>query len=499
MRAEPQMAMRVTSRIAARPVPDDGGTHPARIPCAAPTACTGARWVLGAALLASVAGCFRGGFETWDSADRARADGGGGDGAALDRLALADAVAGGDTDRPAEDAAAAMDSAPPTDAAEPEDATTAEDAGPSLDWRAPGSAQGALLLQVLAQAAAQGSAGSPSARLVGPDFGAGSKWNGAVVAPSGTLFFIPAGHPRVLEVDPRQDPIATRELGPDLGTAGTKHVGGVLAPDGKIYGAPTSSSALLIIDPGVEPPAVTTQTLGAISGAWVGGSVGFDGKLYFCPRFDADVLRVDLSTGTPRIDTIGDVASLVTLSVGDLFSAGVLSPHNGRIYCAPFAFTRVLEIDPATASVQLVGPAVGGSGVRWYGAALAADGMIYAVPDGAPGVLRIDSAHEPVEVTVIAGLGGSYDGAALAASGAVFAMPWNSSTIGVYAPATQGHATLAAPAQAAAAGLWAGGTLGLDGKIYGVPDHATHILEIDPHAVATLPAGAVLGTWLNGY
>ena len=79
--------------------------------------------------------------------------------------------------------------------------------------------------------------------------------------------------------------------------------------------------------------------------------------------------------------------------------SGIALAPNGKLYCSPFSASKVLRIDPATDTTELIGDVLEPSGnIRWSGIAAAADGKLYCSPNNASRVLRIDPATDTTEL-----------------------------------------------------------------------------------------------------
>jgi hypothetical protein len=63
---------------------------------------------------------------------------------------------------------------------------------------------------------------------------------------------------------------------------------------------------------------------------------------------------------------------------------------NGKLYCAPFNATQVLEIDPVTGTTTLIGSVLAGN-YKYGGITSAANGKLYCAPHAANQVLEINS------------------------------------------------------------------------------------------------------------
>ena len=72
----------------------------------------------------------------------------------------------------------------------------------------------------------------------------------------------------------------------------------------------------------------------------------------------------------------------------DKWAGGVLAP-NGRIYGMPWRSSTVLEFDPTTKALSLMGQSIGSANFSWAGGARAKSGRIIAVPYNGAWVLEI--------------------------------------------------------------------------------------------------------------
>jgi streptogramin lyase len=103
-----------------------------------------------------------------------------------------------------------------------------------------------------------------------------------------------------------------------------------------------------------------TALIGSVysqSGKYVGITSASNGKLYCAPFNATQVLEIDPVTGTTTL--IGSVYA------GTYKYVGITSASNGKLYCAPFnAYqdpTQVLEIDPVTGTTALIGSVYAGN------------------------------------------------------------------------------------------------------------------------------------------
>jgi hypothetical protein len=230
-------------------------------------------------------------------------------------------------------------------------------------------------------------------------------------------------------------------------------------------GACTSDVSVAHLDPG--PDAGPGSGAGELDWRQVGPE--------FWPDFDLELReQADLGReGTPTVTSlpIGQVA------YGNPWGGGVLAP-NGKIYGIPDEAESILEIDPATGSVDAFGVLPQGND-KWRGGVLAFDGKIYAVPREADAMLEIDPEGPSVEVTVpVDGVGvEKWYGAVVAPSGKIYGIPYDEPRVLEFDPATDAVELFG---DFPGTTKWRGGVLAPNGKIYAMPFMATSILEIDP-------------------
>jgi streptogramin lyase len=128
-----------------------------------------------------------------------------------------------------------------------------------------------------------------------------------------------------------------------------------------------------------------TALIGSVysqSGKYVGITSASNGKLYCAPFNATQVLEIDPVTGTTTL--IGSVYA------GTYKYVGITSASNGKLYCAPFNATQVLEIDPVTGTTALIGSVYAGTN-KYSGITSAANGKLYCAPHAANQVLEINS------------------------------------------------------------------------------------------------------------
>ena len=173
---------------------------------------------------------------------------------------------------------------------------------------------------------------------------------------------------------------------------------GVLHPNGKIYMF-AQASYVIILDP--ESAAQSTVTLLAGRGLGIAAAEGValapNGRIY---GFDQGI-----ASGTSVVVFDPSNNSSTTIGFPGLnldHEAGILAP-NGKIYCIPADdATAVMRIDPDAMTVTTLGNMLiggipsGGTKQNYQGGALAPNGKIYCVPDGATALVIIDPATDTI-------------------------------------------------------------------------------------------------------
>jgi len=255
------------------------------------------------------------------------------------------------------------------------------------------------------------------------------KWHGGNLGNDGNIYGVPANATRVLKVDPRTK-VVTQFGGPFEGRQ--KWYGGLKATNGCIYCIPQNASGVLKITPETGE-CVVLGSLGDGGWKWHGGVVAGDGSLIYGIPCNADgVLKIDSKTDS------------VTLIGGGLKSGrhrdddkykylGGGVGGDGKVYFFPSDAERVCCVDPETDEVKLVGPKFMEGMNKWQNGFAARDGAVYAIPQRAQGVLRINPAppgtgRDP-EVTslwcgsVEADMRDKFEGGVMGSDGCIYCIP----------------------------------------------------------------------------
>ncbi|KAL7519881.1 hypothetical protein ACHAWX_004635 [Stephanocyclus meneghinianus] len=181
----------------------------------------------------------------------------------------------------------------------------------------------------------------------------------------------------------------------------TLYLGGEEAENGKIYCIPGHAERVLCIDTETDeaypigPIFDASNTILRGKYKWLRGIV--HRRIVYGLPCHADVVL--------RIDTAVDAVSVLDIPYERYFDAseahrerhrawkyhGGAVGSDGCIYAVPQSAGRVLRIDPTTDECSFVGPVFEGR-CKWYGGVVGnTDGAIYAIPHNAGGVLRIDA------------------------------------------------------------------------------------------------------------
>jgi len=144
----------------------------------------------------------------------------------------------------------------------------------------------------------------------------------------------------------------------------------------------------------------------------------------------------------PESDTV-DPDAISFLAYADLKWTGGVLAANGKIYCIPQEPLRVLIVDPALNTVELVSNLPFDED-KWAGGVLGPDGKIYGIPRNYHSVLVIDPTDNTVDP----------DGISLPPG---------------------------PPVDPLAEDKWTGGVLAPNGKIYCIANEADSVLIIDLH------------------
>jgi hypothetical protein len=290
------------------------------------------------------------------------------------------------------------------------------------------------------------------------------QWHGGVYC-NGHVFAVPCNAEHVLKINADTDEV---ELigGPWKGLH--KWYGGILASNDCMYCIPQTATGVLKVNTKTSVCTIigeeecTRQLKDCPGGgwAWHGGTVTNDGKLIFGIPSNADYV-LKINTVTDKVTTIGPKLESGRHRIpqdGRYKYLGSAMGQDGIVYMFPCDAERVLAIDPVTDNVKYVGPYFLGTdkstykkgeapplvvekvkGViksityvgenKWQNGFAARDGCVYAIPQRAPGILRIVPSHDPqqeaeVGLVLVAEKGHEkYEGAVMGADGCIYCIP----------------------------------------------------------------------------
>jgi hypothetical protein len=275
----------------------------------------------------------------------------------------------------------------------------------------------------------------------------------------------------------------------------TLYLGGEVGVDGKIYCIPGHASRVLVIDPETD---LVTQigpdlTSNGTKFKWLRG-IPIGDVIYGLPCHASDVLKIHVPTQTitklpiPYEEFYDDptIAKQQRKMIWK-YHGGSISPIDGCIYAVPQSAWHVLKIDPKTETCSLVGPTLEGK-YKWYGGVVGTDdGAVYCVPQNSPHVLRI--APDSITLHGNYGEGGhKWHGAAKAENGVIVCIPNNVDTALCITPGNPepilteiGDDSIIQTGRHRSDKKYKylGAMAGTNGKVYVFPSGSEYVLEVD--------------------
>lgn len=278
----------------------------------------------------------------------------------------------------------------------------------------------------------------------------------------------------------------------------TLYLGGEVGSDGNIYCIPGHASKVLMIDCKTDEilqigPVLTSN--GRLY-KWLRGIVVGD-IIYGLPCHADEILRIDVSSQTiSKLPIPYEIFFEDETQVKEQremiwkYHGGAICPLDNCIYAIPQRAHRVLKIDPKTETISFVGPDFPGV-CKWYGGILGRDNAIYGVPHNATGVLRIT----PTTVTVHGDFGSGshkWHGGAAAGNGVIACVPANSENVLCIVPGgtsdpDEPNLKLIGDKSIVQSGRhrndgkykYLGASCGPNGKVYFFPCASEFVLEVD--------------------
>jgi len=239
-----------------------------------------------------------------------------------------------------------------------------------------------------------------------------------ILASNNCIYFIPYHATSVLKLNTITGVASTIAI-TGVGTTGTYH-GGILATNGKIYGAPHSANAWLEINPandtaqrisiGIVNSGIAYSGNNSNGQNWLGCVENpYDGTIHAVPFKSTVVLRYNPNSGINT--TYGNFGTGASKFRGGVF-------FEGKIYCSPDQAGYIGVIDPV--GLTTAGFGTGGTGAGAYqGICAAPDGKLYAKPSTAQRILQIDPQSETVKVIGQSLSANGYNGVAAPGHGGV--------------------------------------------------------------------------------
>jgi len=277
----------------------------------------------------------------------------------------------------------------------------------------------------------------------------------------------------------------------------TLYLGGEVGCDGKIYCIPGHAAKVLVIDPDTDEVFPVGPVLPG-KFKWLRG-VRCGDVIYGLPCHKDTVLKIHVPTLTvtelpiPYDDFYQDSKEAqVQRDMEWKYHGGTTSPIDGCIYAIPQSAWHVLKIDPATETCTFIPTEPFKGRCKWYGGVVGKqDGAIYGIPHNSASVLRIDPQQENNVVTLHGdyGPGGhKWHGAAAAPNGTIVSVPANADTVLCVTPARPepilkelGNAEIIQTGRHRSDGKYKflGAMAGTDGKVYCFPCASEKVLQID--------------------
>jgi hypothetical protein len=249
--------------------------------------------------------------------------------------------------------------------------------------------------------------------------------------------------------------------------------------------------------------------------------------IYGLPCHASEVLRIDVTTRVitklaipyEEFYNAEDPTGVIAKEQREMiwkYHGGSISPHDGCIYAIPQSACHVLKIDPETDTCSLVGPTLDGK-YKWYGGVVGQqDGAIYGIPHNSRSILRIMPSR--ISLHGDFGTGGhKWHGASTGANGIIVGVPANADTVLCITPAEPdptwteiGNADIIQTGRHRTDGKYKylGAMTGPNGKVYVFPSGSEHVLQVDSVTLTVKNVGpnlrdhnmepVVQNKWQNG-
>lgn len=269
--------------------------------------------------------------------------------------------------------------------------------------------------------------------------------------------------------------------------------------DSNIYCIPSQATRVLKINTITHELQSIGPTLNGTY-KWAKGVTTGD-VIYGLPCHADTVLRIHVPTGDISTITIpydesypGKQAS-VQRRMTWKYQCGALSPMDGCIYAIPQSAAHVLKINPITDTCEFLvhGSTPGAEPGRskrskWNDCVLGVDGALYGIPNNHTSVLRIDPSSADI-VTLHGCFSGTnkWDGGVASSDGTIVCVPANSDTVLCIVPGKRPELYEIENNDVIQTGRhrsdnkckYSGATMGQDGTVYCFPNGAEYVLQID--------------------
>ena len=304
------------------------------------------------------------------------------------------------------------------------------------------------------------------------------KWMEFVDGGDGSLYGIPAGADKVLQIKIQDKSL--REFGPDLGEEIRKYGSGVRAKNGSIYCLPGCRTMhVLKITPKIvgdaEVQILDHQALPEEDDyLWAAGALGNDGCIYYMPFNAHRILKLD-PNDNDRLSIVGE-------DLGDkkYKYRGAVTGSDGMIYGLPNNGSKqIIKFNKEDQSVSNVGAAF--VEAQWFnGGVLAADNNIY-VANRYGQIFMIDTIENNYKLIgdrIYTGDGMGWGSAVLGVDKSIYFPPHHHDRVLKFNLITKKMFLVGNSLGQEGSSIWYGGAAASDGFIYGAPYYANQVLQI---------------------
>ena len=307
------------------------------------------------------------------------------------------------------------------------------------------------------------------------------QWHGAGLNQDKTaIYCIPSNAESVLKVDLTTHrssliPIdVNAERYPNYRpTLSNKWYGGILGWDNCVYGVPYRSCAVLCIDCTTDTATLIGPDFGVAGYNWHGGIL-VQGKIYAHPSHaERTVLVIDTTTRTPpNKDNNATCCFELPIDAKDTTDNG--NSHNHDTQTTTTTTTTTQETPPTTLA----------SRYKWLGGSIGADGNIYCPACDTTAVLQINVTTDTCTTFGFTGTDkNKWQGGVLAKDGCIYCIPASGRHVLRIGTVGSSNQNSTPPLQLwghlpAHKDKWQGGHVGVDGKLYFIPENGYRVLRV---------------------